>query len=61
MISEESGHSNNTSSVTNIAGGDDNTDILLQTAKVKVKNYETSYVNLARVLFNSCSQLSYTT
>ena len=38
--SEESGHSSNSSSVTNIAGVDDNTNILLQTAKIKVKNCE---------------------
>ena len=60
--SEESGHSSNSSSVTNIAGVDDNTNILFQTAKVKVKNCENSYVNSARVLlFDSCSQLSYIT
>ena len=33
--SEESGYSSNSSSVTNIAGVDDNTNILLQTTKVK--------------------------
>ena len=56
--SEESGHISNSSNVTNIAGMDENTNILLQTAKVKVKNCENGYVNLARVLFDSCSQLS---
>ena len=35
--------------------------LLLQTVKVKVKNCENSYVNLARVLFDSCSHLSYIT
>ena len=60
--SEESSHSSNSSSVTNVAGVDDNTNILFQTAKVKVKNCENSYVNSARVLlFDSCSQLSYIT
>ena len=59
--SEESGHSSNSSSVTNMAGVDDNTKILLQIAKVKVKNCENSFVNSARVLFDSCSQLSYVT
>ena len=59
--SEEIGHSSSRSSVTNIAGVDDNTNIFLQTAKVKVKNCENSYVTLARVLFDSCSQLSYIT
>ena len=59
--SEESGHSSNSSSVTNIAGVDDNTNILLQTAKVRVKSCENSYVNSARTLFDSCSQLSYIT
>ena len=59
--SEEIGHSSSRSSVTNIAGVDDNTIIFLQTAKVKVKNCENSYVTLARVLFDSCSQLSYIT
>ena len=53
---EESGHSNS-SSVTNIAGVNGNTNILLQTAKVKVKNCENSYVNSTRVLF----VLQYTT
>ena len=52
---EENGYSNS-SSVTNIAGVDDNTNILLQTAKVKVKNCENSYVNSAQILFTSCSQ-----
>ena len=55
---EEIGHSSSRSSVTNIAGVDDNTNIFLQTVKVKVKNCENS---LARVLFDSCSQLSYIT
>ena len=55
------GHSSSRSSVTNIAGVDDNTIIFLQTAKVKVKNCENSYVTLAWVLFGSCSQLSYIT
>ena len=59
--SEESGHSGKSSSVTNIAGVDDNTKFLLQTAKVKVKSCENSYVNSARVLFDNCSQLSYIT
>ena len=59
--SKDSGHSSNSSSVTNIAGVDDNTNILLQTAQVKVKNCENSYVNSARVLFDSRSQLSYIT
>ena len=59
--SEESGHSSNSSSVTNIAGVDDNANIFLQTAKVQAKNCENSYVNSARVLFDSCSQLSYIT
>ena len=36
--SKESSHSSNSSSVTNIAGVDDNTNILLQTTQVKVKN-----------------------
>ena len=54
--SEESGHSNNSSSVTNIARVNDNTNILLQTAKVKVKNCENSYLNSARVSFGNCSQ-----
>ena len=39
----------------------DNTNILLQTTKVKVRNRDNSYVNSARVLFYSCSQLSYNT
>ena len=47
-------------SVTNIAGVDENTNIL-QIPKVKVKICENSYVNSARVLFDSCSQLSYIT
>ena len=59
--SEESGHGSNSSSATNIAGVDDNANTLLQTAKVKVKKCENSYVNSARVLFDSCSQLSYIT
>ena len=54
---EESGRSSNSSSITNIAGLDDNANILLQIAKVKVKNCENSYVNSARVLFDSCFQL----
>ena len=58
---EESGHSSNTSSVTNIAGMDDNTNNLLQITKVKVKNCENSYINSARVLFDGCSQLLYIT
>ena len=59
--SEESCHSSNSSSVTNITRVDDITNILLQTVQVKVKNCENSYVNSARVLFDSCSQLSYIT
>ena len=58
---EEGSRSSNSSSVTNIAGVDGNTNIFLQTAKVKVKNCENSYINSARVLFDSCSQLSYIT
>ena len=53
---EESGHSNS-SSVTNIAGVDDHTNILLQTVKVKVKNSENSYVNSAQFLFEITPQL----
>ena len=56
---EENGRSSNNSKVTNIAGVDDNANILLQIAKVKVKNCENNYVNSARVLFYSYSQLSY--
>ena len=59
--SEESGHSSSSSSVTNIAGVGGNRNILLQTAKVKVKNCENSYINSARVLLDSCSQLPYIT
>ena len=58
---KESGHGINSSSVTNIDGVDDNTNILLQTAKVKVKNCENNYVNSVQVLFGSCSQLPYIT
>ena len=58
---KESGHSSNSSSVANIYGVDCNTNIVLQTAKVKMNNCENSYVNLARVLFDRCSQLSYIT
>ena len=55
---EEIGHSSSRSSVTNIAGVDDNTNIFLQTVKVELKNCENS---LTRVLFDSCSQLFYIT
>ena len=58
--SEENGHGSNGSSAANIAGVDDNTNNLLQTAKVKVKNCD-NYVNSSRVSFNSFSQLSYIT
>ena len=58
--SEENGHGSNGSSAANIAGVDDNTNKLLQTAKVKVKNCD-NYVNSSRVSFNSFSQLSYIT
>lgn len=59
--SEESGPSSNSSSVTHFAGVDDNTNILLETARFKVTNGESSYLNSAWVLFESCSQLSYIT
>ena len=36
-------------------------DVLLQTAKVQVKNQLTGQMLHARVLFDSCSQLSYAT
>ena len=52
---EESGHSSNSSNVTNIAGVDDNTNFHLQTVEIKVTKYENSDVNSARVLFDSCS------
>ena len=38
--SEESGHRSNSSSVTNVAGVDGNTNILIQNAKIKVINCE---------------------
>ena len=60
MDSKGSGHNSNSSSATNIAGVDNNTNSLLQTDKVKV-NFENSYINSAWVLFGSCSQLSYIT
>ena len=56
---EESDHSSNSSRVANVTGVSDNTNIPLQT--VKVKNCENIYVNSASGLFNSCSQLSYIT
>ena len=59
--SEENGHGSNGSSAANIVGVDNNTNILLQTAKVKVKNCDNSSVNSGRVSFNSYSQLSYIT
>ena len=45
-------------SVTNTAWVDDNTNILLQTVRVIVKNCKSSYENSVQVLFDSCSQLS---
>ena len=59
--SEGSGHSSNSFCVMNIAGVNDNTNILLQIAKVKVQSCENSCVNSARVLVDSCSQSSYIT
>ena len=44
--SKGSGHNSNSSSATNIAGVDNNTNSLLQTDKVKV-NFENSYINSA--------------
>ena len=58
---EESDHSSNSSRVANVTGVSDNTNIPLQTVKVKVKNCENIYVNSAWGLFDSCSQLSYIT
>ena len=40
---------------------DDNTNILIQITKFKVKKDDNSYVNSTRVLFDSCSQLFYIT
>ena len=40
---------------------DENTNILIQITKFKVKKNDNSYVNSTRVLFDSCSQLFYIT
>ena len=49
------------SHLTNIANSQGSTSVLLQTAKVQVKNKTTGQIIQARVLFDSCSQLSYAT
>lgn len=48
--------SNNSSSVTNVAGVDDNTVIFFQTDKVKAKTFENSHATSAGVFFDNCSQ-----
>ena len=48
------------SSLTNVAGVD-NEGILLQTAIADIKNTSNNYTCSARILFDSCSQLSYIT
>ena len=55
--SEESSHSSNSSSVTNITGVDDNTNILLQTAKIQLEFYLTAVLSWFYITPQLCNCL----